>query len=252
MKLISWNVNGLRAVLDKKALDAVWALSPDFLCLQETKAQPDQLPPTALNVEGYHSFFHSAEKKGYSGVALYSRSEPLSLIQGIGHELLDREGRTLTAEYPDFYLVNCYVPNAQPELARLELRMAFNDALKNFILQLERKKPVILCGDLNVAHQPIDLKHPKANERNPGYSIEERTKFSELLEAGYLDVFRKRYPDRVAYTWWSYRLKAREKNVGWRIDYFVVSPRLEERVLDARIHDQIMGSDHCPVELEIS
>lgn len=251
MNMISWNVNGLRAVLQKKALDAVWALQPDVLCLQETKAQPEQIPEAERYPEGYHSFYHSAERKGYSGVAIYTRSEPAALIEGVGHAELDREGRTLTAEYDDFFLINCYVPNAQPELARIEARMAFNDALKDFMLRLEEKKPVILCGDLNVAHQAIDLKHPKANERNPGYSIEERMKFSELLQAGFVDIFRQMYPQRVAYTWWSFRMQARQKNVGWRIDYFVLSPRISPRVADVRIHDQIMGSDHCPVELEL-
>ncbi len=251
MRLISWNVNGLRAVVAKDALKAVWALKPDILCLQETKAQPEQLPTEVLTVEGYTSLFHSAERKGYSGVAIYTRPEPRAIRHGIGHDLLDREGRTLTVEYDDFFLVNCYVPNAQPELARLDLRMAFNDALKAFLLDLEHTKPVILCGDLNVAHQPIDLTHPKANEKNPGYSIEERAKFTQLLEAGFVDIFRQRYPDRVAYTWWSFRMQARQKNVGWRIDYFVISPKLAARVLDVRIHEQIMGSDHCPVELEL-
>lgn len=251
MKIISWNVNGLRAVLNKNAMDAVWALQPDILCLQETKAQPEQLPPEAIHVAGYQSHFHSALKKGYSGVAIFTRQEPLSLRQGIGHDELDGEGRTLTAEFADFFLVDCYVPNAQPELARLGPRLQFNDALKVFLLQLQREKPVVLCGDLNVAHQPIDLRHPKANEQNPGYSIQERSKFGELLDAGFIDIFRHRYPDRVAYTWWSFRMQARQKNVGWRIDYFVVSRQLEPRVRDVRIHDGIMGSDHCPVELEL-
>lgn len=251
MKIVTWNVNGLRAVLQKKAMDEVWALEPTVLCLQETKAWPDQLPPGFPEIEGYRSLYHSAERKGYSGVALFTREEPLALIHGVGHEELDREGRTLTAEFADFYLINCYVPNAQPELARLGPRMAFNDALKAFMLGLEKEKPVILCGDLNVAHQPIDLKHPKANEQNPGYSREERAKFSELLDAGFVDIYRHRYPERVAYTWWSFRMQARQKNVGWRIDYFVISSKLTERVLDVRIHDQIMGSDHCPVELDL-
>ncbi len=251
MRIVSWNVNGLRAVLQKKALDNVWALDPDVLCLQETKAKPEQLPAEFPGIDGYRTHFHSAERKGYSGVALVTRREPLTLIRGIGHGELDSEGRTLTAEYDDFYLINCYVPNAQPELARIGPRMAFNDALKEFMLDLDHRKPVILCGDLNVAHQPIDLRHPKANEQNPGYSREERTKFSELLDAGFIDIFRHRYPDRVAYTWWSFRMQARQKNVGWRIDYFVISPKLTDRVLDVRIHDHMMGSDHCPVELEL-
>jgi len=251
MKLISWNVNGIRAIMQKNALESVWALQPDILCLQEIKAQPEQLAVEMQNIGGYHSHFHSAERKGYSGVALYTKVKPLSIQYGIGHDELDREGRTLTAEYEEFYLVNCYVPNAQAELARLGLRMEFNDALKNFMINLESQKPIILCGDLNVAHQPIDLKHPKSNENNPGYSIEERSKFSELLDAGFIDIFRHCYPQRVAYTWWSYRMQARQKDVGWRIDYFVISPKLLARVQDVVIHDQVMGSDHCPVELEI-
>jgi len=250
MKIISWNVNGLRAAHGKNALDAVWEMAPDLLCLQEIKAQPDQLPPELLEIKDYQAVFFPAQRKGYSGVCLYTRLSPLNVINGIGDPLFDQEGRVQTAEFRDFFLVNCYVPNAQPELARLDYRLSFNRNLQEYMLGLEQKKPVILCGDLNVAHQPIDLTHPKANEKNPGYSPAERRAFSELLAAGYADIFRRLYPERVAYTWWSFRMQARQKNIGWRIDYFVASEILLDRVRDLRIHDQVFGSDHCPVELE--
>ena len=252
MQLITWNVNGLRSVWQKKALDPLWSRNPDLICLQETKAEPGQLSPELLNPQGYEGYFLSALRKGYSGVAVYARQKPLRVIQGLGVEAFDDEGRVLTLEYPDWFLVNCYVPNAQAELVRLPFRMAFDDALRGNLQRLGAVKPVVLCGDLNVAHQPMDLKNPKSNEGNPGYSPQERAKFTELLDAGFVDVFRNRYPERVAYTWWSYRQRAREKNVGWRIDYFVTSPELLDRVAEVEILDGITGSDHCPVALTLS
>jgi len=248
MKLISWNVNGFRACLQKGFADFFRAEDADCFCLQETKMQPGQAD---FDPGPYHSYFHSAVKKGYSGTAIFTKAEPLSVVFGIegGH---NDEGRLITAEYPGFYLLSCYSPNAQDGLARIDYRMEFEDALRNYMCKLDQDKPVILCGDLNVAHEEIDLKNPKTNRGNAGFSDEERGKFGELLAAGFTDTFRYLYPDlRDAYSWWSYRARARANNAGWRIDYFVVSTRLAERIKEARIYNQILGSDHCPVGLEI-
>ncbi|MBR2571320.1 MAG: exodeoxyribonuclease III [Clostridia bacterium] len=250
MKMISWNVNGLRACLGKGFLDAFRALDADVFCLQETKLQADQFD---VNVPGYASYLNCAEKKGYSGTALFTRTEPLSVTLGMGIEEHDREGRLITAEYPSFYLVNCYTPIAQNELRRLEYRMKWEDDFRKYLASLDRVKPVILCGDLNVAHREIDLKNPKTNRRNAGFTDEERGKFTELLEAGFIDSFRYFQPDATGqYSWWSYLRHARETNAGWRIDYFVVSEKLKERMKGAGIHQEIYGSDHCPVELTIN
>ena len=247
MKLISWNVNGFRAALTKGFGDFFAQEDADIFCIQETKMQPGQAD---FEPEGYHSYFHSAEKKGYSGTAVFSKTEPISVTYGMNGAHLD-EGRVITCEYEDFYFVCCYVPNAQPELKRLDYRMEFEDAMREYLSGLDKKKPVVYCGDLNVAHNEIDLKNPKTNVGNPGFSNEERGKFTELLDAGFSDTFRTLYPDQVVYSWWSYRFKAREKNTGWRIDYFVVSTRFMDRVKDSRILTDVMGSDHCPVELII-
>lgn len=247
MKLISWNVNGFRACLTKGFGVFFAEEDADIFCIQETKMQPGQAD---FEPEGYHSYFHSAEKKGYSGTAVFTKQEPLSVTYGLNGEHLD-EGRVITCEYEDFYFVCCYVPNAQSELKRLDYRMEFEDAMREYLSGLDKKKPVVYCGDLNVAHNEIDLKNPKTNVGNPGFSDEERSKFTELLGAGFSDTFRTLYPDKVEYSWWSYRFRAREKNTGWRIDYFVVSSRFMDRVKDSRILTDIMGSDHCPVELII-
>lgn len=248
MKLISWNVNGFRACLTKGFADFFAQSDADILCIQETKMQPDQAD---FSPEGYHCFFNSAEKRGYSGTAVFTKKKPISIVYGINGSHID-EGRVITCEYEDFYFVGCYVPNAQPELKRIEYRMEFEDDMRDYLSQLDKKKPVIYCGDLNVAHNEIDLKNPKSNVGNPGFSDEERGKFNELLGAGFTDTFRALYPELAgAYSWWSYRFKAREKNAGWRIDYFIVSERLMSRVNDSRILADIMGSDHCPVELDI-
>jgi exodeoxyribonuclease-3 len=249
MKIVSWNVNGLRALYNKGFLNIVSQINPDILCLQEIKSTPEQLPADILALDGYEKYFFPAQRKGYSGVAVFTNVTPIGVVNGLGNEQYDMEGRTITVEFADFFLVNCYVPNAQPELARLPYREAFNDTLKEYMLTLAKKKGVILCGDLNVAHQPIDLKNPKANEHNPGYSIEERRKFDELLHAGMVDVFRHLYPDKVSYTWWSYRFKAREKNIGWRIDYFLSTPDLLKHIADTSHNTDIFGSDHCPITL---
>ncbi len=247
MKLISWNVNGLRACLQKGFMESVAALDADVISLQETKLQPDQLE---LELPGYKSYWHYAQRKGYSGTAVFTRVEPLSVQYGIGIESFDAEGRTVILEFTDFWLVNVYVPNAQRELARIAFRLAWEEALLNKLKELEQTKPVVLCGDLNVAHEEIDLKNPKSNRGNAGFSDEERAAFSNLLSHGFVDTFRHFYPDRTgAYSWWSYMFHARENNAGWRIDYFVVSEVLRPRLRDARIHPQVMGSDHCPVEL---
>ena len=246
MKLISWNVNGLRACLQKGFLDFFRDTDADFFCLQETKLQPEQV---ALELPGYAQYWCSAEKKGYSGTAIFAKHLPLSVTYGVGVEELDHEGRMITLEYPDCYVVTCYTPNAQDGLKRLDHRMAWDDAFRERLCALDAVKPVIACGDLNVAHQEIDLKNPKTNRGNPGFSDEERGKFSELLAAGFTDTFRFMNPEAVEYSWWSYRFHAREKNVGWRIDYFLVSDRLCPRVEAAPIHNEIFGSDHCPVEL---
>ena len=248
MKLISWNVNGLRACLGKGFPEFVSKELPDLLALQEVKMEEGQaelpLPP------GYHVYWNSAERKGYSGTAVLARTEPLSVSRGMGVERHDHEGRILTLEYPDFWFVCVYTPNSQQELARLAYRMEWEDDFRGYLLELDRTKPVILCGDLNVAHQDIDLKNPGPNRKNPGFTQEERDKLTALLEAGFVDTFRHFYPDRTgAYSWWSYRFRAREKNAGWRIDYFLVSQRLIPRLADALIYQEVTGSDHCPVGL---
>ena len=249
MKLISWNVNGLRAAVTKGFMESFNELDADIFCLQETKLQPDQI---SLELPGYEQYWNSAVKKGYSGTAVFTRIKPLSVTNGIGIEEHDQEGRVITAEYENFYLVCCYTPNSQRELARLEYRMTWEDAFRNYLLELDKKKPVILCGDLNVAHQEIDLKNPKTNRKNAGFSDEERTKMTELLESGFTDTFRHLYPDAIEeYSWWSYMGKARERNTGWRIDYFITSKRLDDKIQEAKIHQQIFDSDHCPVELVI-
>ena len=246
MKLISWNVNGLRACVGKGFEESFGQLDADFFCLQETKMQQGQLD---LQVEGYTSYWNYAEKKGYSGTAVYTRQTPLSVSYGIGVDEHDHEGRVITLEMADFYLVTVYTPNSQDGLRRLDYRMAWEDAFLAYLQALDAKKPVVVCGDMNVAHQEIDLKNPKTNRRNAGFTDEERAKFSHLLASGFTDTFRLLHPDEIKYSWWSYRFKAREKNAGWRIDYFLVSDRLADRVSAAEIHNEIMGSDHCPVEL---
>ena len=250
MKFISWNVNSLRAVVGKGFGDIFKELDADFFCLQETKMQEGQLD---LEFEGYRSYWNYAEKKGYSGTAIYSRHEPLSVTYGIGIEEHDHEGRVITLEMPDFYLVTCYTPNSQDGLRRLDYRMTWEDAFRAYLLELDKKKPVIVCGDLNVAHQEIDLKNPKTNRKNAGFTDEEREKMTVLLGAGFTDTWRFFNPDVAdVYSWWSYRFKAREKNAGWRIDYFLVSDRLQGQLTDAKIHTGIYGSDHCPVEVDIN
>ena len=248
MKFISWNVNGLRACVGKGFSDIFKQLDADFFCLQETKMQAGQLD---LEFEGYTSYWNYADKKGYSGTAIYTRHNPLSVTYGIGIDEHDHEGRVITLEMEEFYLVCVYVPNAQDGLKRLEYRMKWEDDFLAYIKALDEKKPVIVCGDLNVAHEEIDLKNPKTNRMNPGFTDEERGKFTTWLNNGFTDTFRHLYPEQVTYSWWSYRFKAREKNTGWRIDYFVTSERLNERIEDAKIHTEIMGSDHCPVELDL-
>ena len=249
MKLVSWNVNGLRACLGKGFLDFFSAADADAVCLQETKIHQEQAD---LELPGYQQFWNSAEKKGYSGTAVFTRVPPLNVTYGIGMAEHDSEGRVITVEYEPFYLVNCYTPNAQRELARLEYRMKWEDDFRAYLMSLDAKKPVVLCGDLNVAHQEIDLKNPKTNRRNAGFSDEERAKMTELLAGGFVDTFRALYPDVTgAYTWWSYLRRARDTNAGWRIDYFIVSERLRGAVHDSRIRADVMGSDHCPVELDL-
>lgn len=250
MKFISWNVNGIRACLEKGFLDAFTAMDADFFCLQETKAQPEQV---SLELPGYEQFWNSAEKKGYSGTAIFTKHHPISVAYGVGVEELDHEGRLITLEYPDFYIATCYTPNAQDGLKRIDHRMAWEDAFRSYLMKLDETKPVIVCGDLNVAHQEIDLKNPKSNRGNAGFSDEERGKFSDLLASGFTDTFRYLNPDAAGiYSWWSYRYNARANNAGWRIDYFLVSNRLQDKILSAAIHNEIFGSDHCPVELELS
>lgn len=247
MRLVTWNVNGLRACLGKGFLDFFQRVDADVVCLQETKLQPDQI---ALERPGYRLFWNSAEKKGYSGTAVFTRVEPLSVTCGIGLDEHDHEGRVITAEFDGFFLVCCYTPNAQNELARIDYRMQWEDDFRAYLIELDKKKPVVLCGDLNVAHEEIDLKNPKSNRGNAGFSDQERGKMTELLSSGFTDTFRALYPDRTgAYTWWSYRFNARKNNAGWRIDYFIVSDRLLPRVRDNIIHAEVEGSDHCPVEL---
>lgn len=249
MKLVSWNVNGLRAAVTKGFMDAFRELDADMFCLQETKLQPEQIE---MVLPGYEQYWNSAVKKGYSGTALFTRVKPLAVTNGLGIEEHDQEGRVITAEFDNFYLVTCYTPNSKGELLRLEYRMEWEDAFRTYLLGLNAKKPVIVCGDLNVAHQEIDLKNPKTNRRNAGFTDEERNKMTELLEAGFTDTFRYKYPDAIEeYSWWSYMGKAREKNTGWRIDYFITSNDIVDKIEDAKIHQHIFGSDHCPVELDI-
>ena len=249
MRLISWNVNGLRACVQKGFLDVFRELDADCFCLQETKLQPDQID---LELIGYEQYWCSAEKKGYSGTALFTKRTPLSVTYGIGVPELDNEGRVITAEFPEFYLVTCYTPNAQRELARLDHRMRWDEAFRSFLKELDERKGVIVCGDLNVAHQEIDLKNPKSNRGNAGFSDEERESFTKLLDAGFTDTFRYKNPDATGcYTWWSYMYKARQNNAGWRIDYFLVSDRLRGQIKETPIYHEIQGSDHCPVGLEL-
>ena len=249
MKFISWNVNGLRACMGKNFMEDFQKLDADIFCLQETKLQAGQID---LELPGYHQYWNYAEKKGYSGTAIFSKAEPLSVSLGIGIEEHDHEGRVITLEYPDFYFITVYTPNSQDGLKRLDYRMKWEDDFLAYVQSLDEKKPVIWCGDLNVAHQEIDLKNPKTNRKNAGFTDEERAKMTHVLESGFIDTFRYFYPDAEGiYSWWSYRFKAREKNAGWRIDYFIVSERLKDRLEDAKIHTEIFGSDHCPVELDL-
>ena len=250
MKFISWNVNGLRACVQMGFLEYFNSTDADFFCIQESKLQEGQI---ALDLPGYHQYWNYAEKKGYSGTAIFTRHEPISVSYGLNIPEHDTEGRVITLEYGNFYLVTCYTPNSQNELARLSYRMQWEDAFRSSLIELDQKKPVILCGDLNVAHEEIDLKNPKTNHKNAGFSDEERNKMTELLDAGFTDTFRYFYPDAEnIYSWWSYRFKAREKNAGWRIDYFITSKRLDTQLKDAAIHTDIFGSDHCPIELTIN
>lgn len=248
MKFISWNVNGLRACVKKDFEASFHHLDADFFCLQETKMQAGQLD---LQHEGYQSYWNYADKKGYSGTAIYTKHEPLNVTYGLGIDEHDHEGRVITMEMNDFFLITVYVPNSQDELRRLDYRMQWEDDFRAYVKQLDAIKPVIICGDLNVAHEEIDLKNPKTNRRNAGFTDEERKKMTILLDNGFVDTFRHLYPEQVTYSWWSYRFRAREKNAGWRIDYFLISERLKERLVDAKIHTEILGSDHCPVELEL-
>ena len=249
MRLISWNVNGLRACVGKGFLDFFDEIRADAVCLQETKMQPDQL---TLELEGYGQYWNSAIKKGYSGTAIFTKMQPLSVKNGMDIPEHDNEGRVITCEFKDFYLVTVYTPNAQSELARLDYRMTWDDAFREFLLELDAKKPVIVCGDMNVAHKEIDLKNPGPNRGSAGFTDEEREKFTKLLDAGFTDTFRHLHPDLIgAYSWWSYRFKARQNNAGWRIDYFLVSDRIKDKILTASILPEVMGSDHCPVMLEI-
>lgn len=248
-KLISWNVNGLRACVEKGFVDAIEKLDPDVFCIQESKMQAGQLD---LKLDGYYDYWNYADKKGYSGTALFTREKPLSVAYGMGIDEHDHEGRVITAEFEDYYIVTCYTPNSKEGLLRLPYRLHWEDDFLSYLKKLEEKKPVIFCGDLNVAHTEIDLKNPKTNRKNAGFTDEERGKFTELLSAGFIDTFRYFHPEQEGmYSWWSYRFKAREKNAGWRIDYFCVSEGLKARLVSAGIHAEIMGSDHCPVELVI-
>ena len=249
MKFISWNVNGLRACVQKGFLDFFNSIDADYFCIQESKLQAGQID---LDLPGYHQYWNYAEKKGYSGTAIFAKNEPLSVSYGIGIEEHDKEGRVITLEYANFYLVTCYTPNSQNELKRLPYRMQWEDDFREYLKTLDAKKPVVLCGDLNVAHNEIDLKNPKTNRNNAGFSDEERAKMTELLGSGFTDTFRYFYPDAEGiYSWWSYRFKAREKNAGWRIDYFITSKRINDKLKKAAIHTDVLGSDHCPVEVDI-
>lgn len=248
MKLFSWNVNGLRACMNKGFEDFLKQAAPDVVCLQETKMQREQ---ASFVFPGYEEYWNSAEKKGYSGTAVFTKQPPLSVTYGLGIEEHDKEGRVITAEFPDFYLVTVYTPNSQRELARLDYRMVWEDVFRAYLMELDAKKPVVVCGDLNVAAEEIDLKNPKTNRMNAGFTDEERAKFRELKAAGFTDTFRYLHPEEVKYSWWSYMFKAREKNAGWRIDYFVVSDRIKDKVRSAEIHNEFFGSDHCPVSIEL-
>jgi exodeoxyribonuclease III len=249
LKLVSWNVNGLRACVGKGFLDYFHTVDADLFCVQETKLQEGQIN---LDLKGYYQYWNYAVKKGYSGTAIFSKKKPITVQNGIGLEEYDSEGRAITLEFENFYLVNVYTPNSQRDLARLSFRIAWEDKLKDYLMELDAKKPVILCGDLNVAHHDIDLKNPKSNRGNSGFTEEERGKMSDLLTSGFVDSYRYLYPDfEGAYTWWSYMLKVRERNIGWRIDYFIISERLATRIVDVKIHSEILGSDHCPVVLEL-
>ncbi len=249
MKLVSWNVNGLRAIYKKGFEESFKELDADIFCIQETKMQEGQIE---LDLQGYYQYYNYAERKGYSGTAIFTKKEPLKVSYGIGIEEHDKEGRVITLEFDKFYMVNCYTPNSGRELARLEYRMTWEDEFKKYLIKLDKQKPVIICGDLNVAHTEIDLKNPKSNRKNAGFTDEERSKIEELLNSGFTDSFRKMYPDKEeAYTWWSYMFNARANNAGWRIDYFLVSDRISKNIKDAYIYSEIMGSDHCPVGLEI-
>ena len=249
MKLISWNVNGLRAIMGKNFMEFFNEVDADIFCLQETKLQENQID---LQLEGYYQYWNYAKKKGYSGTAIFTKKEPLNVIYGMGIEEHDQEGRLITLEFEDFYMVTVYTPNSQSELKRLNYRMKWEDDFKKYLKELDKKKPVVVCGDLNVAHKEIDLKNPKTNRKNAGFTDEERNKFTELLNAGFIDTFRYFYPtEENIYSWWSYRFKAREKNAGWRIDYFCVSEKMKDRLESAKIHTEVLGSDHCPVELII-
>ena len=248
MKFISWNVNGLRACVGKDFEQQFKDFNADFFCLQETKMQAGQLD---LSFPGYESYWNYADKKGYSGTAIFTKHKPLSVTYGIDIDEHDHEGRVITLEMDDFYLVTVYTPNSQDELRRLEYRMKWEDDFQSYLHKLDEIKPVIICGDMNVAHQEIDLKNPKTNRRNAGFTDEEREKMTELLNNGFIDTFRTLYPEQVTYSWWSYRFRAREKNTGWRIDYFLISERLRDRLIDAKIHTETMGSDHCPIEIDL-
>lgn len=249
MKLISWNVNGIRACVNKGFMDFFNEIDADIFCIQESKMQEGQL---VLDMPGYYQYWNYAEKKGYSGTAIFTKKEPISVRYGIGIEEHDHEGRVITLEFEDFYMITCYTPNSQNELKRLDYRMKWEDDFKDYLKELEKTKPIVLCGDLNVAHKEIDLKNPKTNRTNAGFTDEERAKMTVLLEDGFIDTFRYFYPDDEGrYSWWSYRFKAREKNAGWRIDYFIVSEVLRDRLESADIHKDVMGSDHCPIELQI-
>ncbi len=250
MKLISWNVNGLRANLKKGFIESMNGLSPDMICLQETKMEQGQ---AEVDLPGYFEYWNSAVKKGYSGTAIFTKKKPLSVFLGMGIEEHDQEGRMITLEFEDFYLVNVYTPNSKDGLLRIDYRMEWEDDFRHYLKNLEKTKPVVVCGDLNVAHEEIDLKNPKTNQKNPGFSPQERGKMTQLLEAGFIDTFRYFYPDTIgAYSWWSYRANARKNNAGWRIDYFIISQSIEKNLQSATIHPDIFGSDHCPVEIEIN
>ncbi len=254
MKLISWNVNGLRAVINKGFKEFFKEIDADIFCIQETKMQEAQLDENILEIfEGYNAYWNSAEKKGYSGTAIFTKQKPLNVTYGIGKEEHDKEGRVITLEFEKFYMVNIYTPNSKRELERLDYRQLWEDEIRAYLLKLKENKPVVMCGDLNVAHEEIDLKNPKTNRKNAGFTDEERAKMTELLNAGFVDTFRYKYPEvEGKYSWWSYMFHAREKNAGWRIDYFIVSENLKDKIEDAKILDDIYGSDHCPVELDLN